>query len=201
MLRGGGANVDPTKAKYLVPMCIFEWQEDHTVWRHMVNSDPPTVHGLVRGTVIVRSITTVGNYDYITDLKFREDGEIEVSTKFAGFLETRYFDEQVNPQERNFSAIMRGDLAGPVHSHLVGFKADIDVAGVLANTLRVTKVKSMVIPKALSQGRLERPIVSKYLEQTDVADEGVGKSTFVANPQHPSNWAIVDRASYKKTGN
>jgi len=159
----------------------------------MVNSDPPKAHGLVRGSLVVRSVTTVGNYDYITDMKFREDGEIEVNTKFAGFLETRYFNKNTDEFERNFSTIMRGNLAGPVHSHMVGFKADIDIAGVQANTLSVTKVKAMQVPN--------EKLVSKYLEKTDIAHEGIGSSTFVANPHVPGVWSIVDRASSEKTGN
>lgn len=201
MTKGGGAVADATQARELTTVCIFEWQEDHTVWRHMVNSDPPKVHGLVRGTIVVRSITTVGNYDYITDLKFREDGEIEVSTKFAGFLETRYFDKNSNAYEKNFSTIFRGDVAGPVHSHLVCFKADIDVAGVRANTLSLTKVKTQLVPFTAGAEGVEKPLVSKYVEKTDVAHEGVGTSTFVANPHAPAVWSIVDRASAEKTGN
>lgn len=166
----------------------------------MVNSAPPKVHGLVRGTVMVRTITTVGNYDYITDIKFREDGEIEVSTKFAGYLETRYFDTQSNPEEANYSTIFRnGKLAGPVHSHMVGMKADIDVAGVLANALIVTKVRTHHVPDGSSQ--LPFQIVSKYVEKHEVPEEGVNKSTFVANPRVPGVWAIVDRATEAKTGN
>ena len=89
-------------------------------------------HGLLRRTVVVRSIATVGNYDYITDFKLREDGEIEVSTRFAGYIESRHFDAAAGAGELERSTRLRADLAGPVHSHIVCFKADLDVGGARA---------------------------------------------------------------------
>jgi len=60
--RGGTAVADATKAFSFYPTCVFEWTEDHTIWRHMENSEKPTVRGLARKTLVVRSIATVGNY-------------------------------------------------------------------------------------------------------------------------------------------
>lgn len=196
-MTGGGAETDPTKAFDFIPICVFEWDEDHTIWRHMQNTEPQEVHGLVRKTVVVRTITTVANYDYITDVKFREDGEIEVHTRFAGYIETRYYNANVNAFEANFSSIVAPGVAGPVHSHLVGWKADLDVAGVESNALRVTKVGTMPIDYPDPSVHL----VSKYLNRQYIEQEGVGKSTFVAHPQHPGNWAIVDRSANSPAGN
>uniref|UniRef100_A0A7S2JQ83 Amine oxidase n=1 Tax=Zooxanthella nutricula TaxID=1333877 RepID=A0A7S2JQ83_9DINO len=200
LVKGGTADSDPTRARDFWPICVFEFTEDHSIWRHMGNDIPTDVRGLVRRTVVVRSIATVGNYDYLTDVKLREDGEIEVKTQFAGYIESRYFGPHVNPQERNFSTIVRPDLAGPVHSHLVNWKADIDVAGARANALRLTKVKAGPVPGSTLRGT-NAPLVSKYLEYSLVDREGVGTSTFVAHPEHPTNWAVVDRAATSASGN
>merc|ERR1712151_1000131 len=75
----------------------------------------------------------------------------------------------------------------------VCYKCDIDVAGVVNNTMRVTKVKTMKVPN--------EELVSKYLERTDIAQEGINKSTFVADPHVPGVWSVIDRASANKTGN
>lgn len=188
----------PKEASTFWPICIFEWDEDHTVWRHMQNSAPPDVRGLVRRTVVVRSIATVGNYDYLMDVKLREDGEIEVQTRFAGFIESRYFDPEFTPAERQFSTIVRPDLAGPVHSHLISWKADIDVAGVRRNSLQVTRVRTKPVGEL---GAAPEPLVSKYLEHSIVEREGVGVSTFVADPRQPGVWALVDRGARSAAGN
>ncbi|KAH8065133.1 amine oxidase [Aureococcus anophagefferens] len=138
--RGGTAVADATKAFSFYPTCVFEWTEDHTIWRHMENSEKPTVRGLARKTLVVRSIATVGNYDYITDVKLREDGEIEVGVRFAGYLETRHLGANNRDAEAAYSTALHGDLGGPVHSHVACFKVDVDVGGATANALRVTTV-------------------------------------------------------------
>lgn len=197
---GGNAEADPTTAAPFWPVCVFEWTEDHTIWRHMQNSDPPDVRGLLRRTVVVRSIATVGNYDYITDIKFREDGEIEVKTRFAGFIEARHFDPIANPQEANFSTLVRSDLAGPVHSHIVNWKADFDVAGERANAFQVTRVKAGSVPGSSLMGT-HAELVSKYLEHEHIDREGEGVSTFVAHPEHPCAWVVQDRRAVSDAGN
>lgn len=200
ILPGGTAVADPTNPREFYPVCVFEWTEDHTIWRHMQNSNPPDVRGLVRKTVVVRSIATVGNYDYITDIKLREDGEIELKTRFAGFIEARHFDPKGNPEEMNFSTIIRPDLAGPVHSHLVNWKADFDIAGVRSNAFQTIKVKAGPLKNSNFAGTQE-PMISKYLEREYVEREGIGKSTFVAAPQHPTVWSVVDRHATSAAGN
>lgn len=140
---------------------------------------------------------TVANYDYIVDIKLREDGEIDVHTKFAGYIESRYYDPNFNPEEANFSTILRPNLAGPVHSHMVGWKADFDIAGVRENIFKVTSVKAGVV----GLGSTSQPLVSKYLEQRSVDLEGFGSSTFIADTQHPAAWIIADRSATSPAGN
>eukprot|EP00437_Effrenium_voratum_P006675 CAMPEP_0181435656 /NCGR_PEP_ID=MMETSP1110-20121109/20446_1 /TAXON_ID=174948 /ORGANISM="Symbiodinium sp., Strain CCMP421" /LENGTH=784 /DNA_ID=CAMNT_0023559199 /DNA_START=43 /DNA_END=2397 /DNA_ORIENTATION=+ len=181
-------NPDPSKADTFWPICVFHWDEDHEIWRHM---DGGMTRGYVRKTVLVRSIATVGNYDYILDVKFREDGEINVETRFAGYPETRY----TGIGERRFSTIVRPDVAGIVHTHSVAWKVDLEIAG-SKNALHVTEVREhesdglgvnwMADPK-------EKVFPTKILEQRFVEKEGAGLSTFVADPRVPKAWAIVNR--------
>jgi len=84
-------------------------------------------------------------------------------------------------------------LAGPVHSHLIGWKADFDIAGVRANAFRKASVGIM----SLNDGKL----VTKYIQKDYIPNEGIGKSTFVANPREPGHWAIVDRNAVSPAGN
>lgn len=181
-------NPDPSKADTFWPICVFHWDEDHEIWRHM---DGEKTRGYIRKTVLVRSIATVGNYDYILDVKFREDGEINVETRFAGYPETRY----TGIGERRFSTIVRPDVAGIVHTHSVAWKVDLEIAG-SKNALHVTEVREhesdglgvnwMADPK-------EKVFPTKILEQRFVEKEGAGLSTFVADPRVPKAWAIVNR--------
>jgi len=179
---------DVLKAVDFWPICIFEWTEDHTVWRHMDNAE---IRGLLRRTVLVRSIVTVDNYDYIVDVKFREDGEIACSSVFAGYPETRW----AGPGEDRFSTFVRPGVGGIVHSHSVAFKADFDIAGSL-NALQVTEVKEhesygLGLHWKAAPGEVRYP--TKVLEQHYVEHEGPGNSTFTADPRVPKAWVIVNR--------
>jgi len=199
MRPGGDAESDPTNpVEEFYPICVFEWEEDHTIWRHMQNSDPPEVRGLTRKTLIVRSMCTVANYDYIVDVKLREDGEIDVHTLFAGYIESRYYDPNFNPEEANFSTPLRPGLAGPVHSHGVAWKADFDIWGVRENIFKVTSVKSGAIGLTAGNGQ---PLVSKYLEHRYVEQEGIGVSTFISDPTRPATWIVADRTATSEAGN
>jgi len=187
--------LDPSKAFEFWPICVFEWTEDHTVWRHM---DMGQVRGLLRRTVLVRSIATVGNYDYIMDVKFREDGEINVETRFAGYPETRY----PGRGEEWFSTIVRPDLAGMVHTHSISWKADIDISGG-KNALKVSEVKEhpsfgLGVDWRADTDEVRYP--SKIVEHKYVTHEGRGVSTFVADPRVPKVWAVVDRNSSATAG-
>jgi len=202
ILPEGVAESDALNPYEFFPTCIFEFTEDHTIWRHMQNDAPPDVQGLLRKTVVVRSIATVSNYDYITDVKLREDGEIEVFTRFCGYIESRWFDPTLNPEEANFSTILRPGLAGPVHSHLISFKVDIDVAGVRENAFKLTRVKVGQVPGGRTQfGGERKAMLSKYLEHEIVSHEGPGVSAMFGNPLHPTAWTIIDRHSTSRAGN
>eukprot|EP00929_Paragymnodinium_shiwhaense_P031540 TRINITY_DN17638_c0_g1_i3.p1 TRINITY_DN17638_c0_g1~~TRINITY_DN17638_c0_g1_i3.p1 ORF type:complete len:765 (+),score=118.50 TRINITY_DN17638_c0_g1_i3:88-2382(+) len=181
---GGDSVADETQAYDFWPVCVFEWKEDHTLWRHMQNADGD-VRGLARRTVVVRSVCTIGNYDYIMDVKFREDGEINVYTRFAGYIESRYFDEAFNPHERAFSTILAPHLAGPVHSHIVCWKADFDNAGQVSNTMRVTSVKAKEFPVTSYQGHEVSKLMSKYIETRVIEKEGI------KGPPNPRGYAVT----------
>jgi len=182
---------DPRKAQEFWPICVFDWVEDHEIWRHM---DGGHTRGYVRKTVVVRSIATVGNYDYIMDVKFREDGEINVETRFAGYPETRY----PGKGEEVFSTIVRDGVAGIVHTHSVSWKADIEIAGGAKNALHVTEVReheSSGLGVNWKADENEQRFPTKILQQRYVEREGAQASTFVADAHVPKAWAIVNRNS------
>ncbi|CAJ1379659.1 unnamed protein product, partial [Effrenium voratum] len=179
-------NVSDVREFY--PICVFDWAEDHEIWRHM---DGNYTRGYIRKTVVVRSIATVGNYDYIMDVKFREDGEINVETRFAGYPETRYPSQG----EERFSSLVREGVAGIVHTHSVAWKADIEVSG-SKNALHVTEVReheSSGLGVNWRADPQEQTFPTKILQQRFVEHEGLQSSTFVADTKVPKAWAIVNR--------
>ena len=68
------------------------------MWRHKQNCVPSDVRGLTRRTMVLWAAASTGNRGYVTDIKFREDGEIKVKT-------ARPFDPRRTPRSASSRAV------------------------------------------------------------------------------------------------
>ncbi|KAF3570052.1 hypothetical protein F2Q69_00059348 [Brassica cretica] len=68
----------PTKISYV--MCIFEKYAGNIMWRHTETEIPGLNITEARPDVslVVRMVTTLGNYDHIVDYEFKPSGSIKV---------------------------------------------------------------------------------------------------------------------------
>jgi Cu2+-containing amine oxidase len=129
-------------------------------------------------------VSTVANYDYLTELEFQADGSIKVSLIFAGYCEIRWYGKDANAYEKSLSEIAHANVAAALHSHFGCFKVDLDVLGD-ANSFEMTHFK-VGRPKGVP-GLEKYP--TKYVERQIVAKEGVGVST--ARP-NATMWRIIN---------
>jgi primary-amine oxidase len=92
---------------------------------------------------VVRSVATVGNYDYTIDYTFYLDGTIEVKVRASGYIFGAYHQLEAMRKDlhrkRDFPSYDYGYqvhdvVATSMHDHGLNFKADLDIAGT-ANTL------------------------------------------------------------------
>ena len=90
--------------------------------------------------LIVRAVTAVGNYDYITELGFHLDGSVRVKFDFAGYMETRWFSQEQTPWERSLGEVVRRNLVAPLHSHFGCFKVDLDGLGGSGESLETVRI-------------------------------------------------------------
>lgn len=122
-------------------ICIFEMDTGRPLTRHY--GDFPGESGAVKGYVLtVRSIATLGNYDYLFDYIFHLDGTIEVKVSASGYLQGGYW----TPDQAEYGSRINRNNMGNVHDHVINFKVDLDIAGV-NNTFR--KTTSVVEPVSL----------------------------------------------------
>ncbi|EMD39459.1 hypothetical protein CERSUDRAFT_91968 [Gelatoporia subvermispora B] len=119
-------------------ICVFEHDTARPISRH--TGYAPGEFGAVKGYVlIVRSISTVGNYDYLQrtvvfDYIFHLDGTIEVRLSASGYLQAGYWE----PAQEGYGAAIRETTMGSLHDHVINYKVDLDVVG-LRNTLLATR--------------------------------------------------------------
>merc|ERR1719221_695960 len=117
-----------SKARAYKAICVFEdTAGSGSHWRHLQMTSKK-VDGLRSAALVVRAVTAVGNYDYITEFRFGLEGGVRVALDFAGYMETRWFAQGVNTFERSLSEIVRDHLAAPLHSHFGCFKVDLDMS-------------------------------------------------------------------------
>ncbi|KDQ64574.1 hypothetical protein JAAARDRAFT_28216 [Jaapia argillacea MUCL 33604] len=113
-------------------ICIFEQDSGRPISRHTGYMDGE--FGSIRGYVLtIRSISTVGNYDYLFDYMFHFDGTIEVRLSASGYLQGGYWE----PLQAGYGSQIRDTSMGSLHDHVINYKVDLDVAG-LSNSLLST---------------------------------------------------------------
>ena len=174
---------DLSEARHYDAFCVFEEYGSTSHWRHYDVLSSRT-GGIPSSSLVVRAVTAVGNYDYITEFRFSLDGSIRVAFQFAGYMETRWFAEGVNSWERDLGEVVHQNVAAPLHSHFGCFKVDLDGKRGLGESLEQTTVGA-----AIRTNLPEHVYATKYLERAYPATETTYKpGAETANRQ----FAIVD---------
>ncbi len=88
--------------------CIYERETGDPSWRHYEDEQPDS---RASRDLVVRTAAVVGNYDYLLDWIFRQDGSIEARVGATGLLEVKATSA--------VSAIQPAPAAGPVNAAAV----------------------------------------------------------------------------------
>ncbi|KAL2800214.1 copper amine oxidase [Aspergillus keveii] len=112
-------------------LCLFEFDADYPAARHST-SDFVTVTKNVYFTL--RTVSTIGNYDYMFSYNFHMDGTIGVEVRASGYIQSAYY-----ANNQDFGYQIHDSLSGSMHDHVLNFKADFDILGT-DNTVELTSV-------------------------------------------------------------
>jgi len=196
--KGSGISGDPSHAKAVKLACVFETSGfQGSLWRH-AQLLSRKVAGRPLRQLVVRSVSTVGNYDYITEVHFGEDGSVRVRNDFAGYPETDHAAPFRDPpaagrrivdatsteshQGLDWGNRVRGDLVAMLHSHFAVWKVDLDILGT-KNDFHVLKTE---VAEGLSDGFAKKV-------QRDVQVEREDPDTpLVARATSPGLWRVVN---------
>jgi len=167
-------------------VCIFEKDAGYPLVRHR---GPDYVSVIKNNVLTVRFISTLGNYDYLFDYSFYNDGSIEVTARASGYIEGAYY-AQNEEYGYKIQDAMSGSMVSPSrslrerrrlgllgvtdgtrqHDHVINFKLDIDVNGT-ANTLQRVDIK----PATAKYSWTTEPMNTMKLERTFIENEDQGK--------------------------
>ncbi|KAK4049982.1 hypothetical protein OIV83_003806 [Microbotryomycetes sp. JL201] len=149
-------------------ICIFETDADHLLQRHTSDFDLSVTKNVV---LVVRSVSTIGNYDYTFDYRFYLDGSLEVQVRASGYIQAAFWAKNGD------HGYKIGDgLSGSQHEHVLTWKADFDIKG-KSNTFYRHSVVSDTIKYSWSKASLN----TMRLQKDKVTTEDEGRQTYGAN--------------------
>jgi primary-amine oxidase len=129
----GGPQLGPRAA------CLFERYSGDMAWRHTGHSDP--VESRKRRDLVLRTISTFGNYDYVFDWVFRQDGTIQIAVGATGIDELkgaipRTAAEDHDGRAEAYGRFVAENTVAPDHDHYFSFRLDFDLDGTTNSFVR-----------------------------------------------------------------
>lgn len=112
--------------------CLFEHATDGPAWRHMENG---LVSGRPARELVLRTAAVAGNYDYLLDWIFQQDGTIRVAVGATGIVETKAVNETVvahmggGTSKLEHGTLVAPNLLAVNHDHYFSYRVDLDVDG------------------------------------------------------------------------
>ncbi|XP_045168957.2 putative amine oxidase [copper-containing] [Mercenaria mercenaria] len=128
--------------------CLFELNTGEPLRRHhsYYESEGKFYEGMENVILVLRTIVTVVNYDYVLDFRFYQNGVIEVKSMSTGYILANAFSEM----ERKYGFQLHDSIVANFHTHLFHFKADLDVNG-QSNRYEFIDIKSETAPNEFSK--------------------------------------------------
>ncbi len=172
----------PSYATYAEAFCLFEFPKDFPINRHQ---DASYYHATKNIAFIVRSVSTVGNYDYMTTYEFYYDGSIKVIARASGYIQGSDLVNDTASPEYGFR--IRDDLMGSMHDHVLNFKIDMDIHGTNNSLFKTEFVPHSQIYD-WSNGQT---INSMKINRSFVESEDDGKINWA--PNAAAGYAVVNK--------
>jgi primary-amine oxidase len=124
--------------------CLFERSAGDVAWRHGRDGGA-VIEARARRDLVLRMFMTAGNYDYLFDWVFQQDGTLKVNVGATGMDQTKSITGKGNDEA--YGRLIAPNLVGINHSHFFSFRLDLDVDGT-ANSLLVDQLKTERLPAA-----------------------------------------------------
>ncbi|GAA5905162.1 hypothetical protein JCM6882_000397 [Rhodosporidiobolus microsporus] len=107
-------------------LCFFETDTGKPISRH-TNREYAAVTKDIQ--LMMRTVNTIGNYDYTFTYSFALDGSIFVEVAASGYIQSAFY-----AHNGDYGYQIQDGLSGSLHTHVLSFSADMDILGT-ANTV------------------------------------------------------------------
>ncbi|XP_075436596.1 diamine oxidase [copper-containing] [Ascaphus truei] len=177
---------------YKNALCIFELPTGMPLRRHF-NSNYKGGYNFFAGVenhvLVVRTTSTVYNYDYIWDFIFYQNGVVEVKIHATGYIHATFFTQE----GLQYGSKVYSHVLGNLHTHLIHYKVDLDIAGA-ENSFETVNLKFENLTNPWSPGDF---IVQPRIDRTPRVTEKQAAFRFGAplpkylmftNPNKQNQW-------------
>lgn len=101
-----------------------------------------------RRELVIRWISTVGNYDYMFDWVFAENGTIGINAGATGIeavkgVKSATMRDATAAEDTRYGTLIDHNLVGTTHQHIYNFRLDLDVDG---ENNSLTEIDPVVLP-------------------------------------------------------
>jgi primary-amine oxidase len=120
-------------------MCVFERNPAKPAWRHyeiFAQSEKTSVptEGRAQTELVVRSASQVGNYDYLVDYVFHQNGSINIDVIATGIdavkgVASKHMKDATAAKDTRYGSLIAPNLVAPNHDHYFNFRMDFDIDG------------------------------------------------------------------------
>ncbi len=142
------AFVDDFGKPYTLAKAIGIYERDGGIlWKHF-DTDLGKNETRRARELVVLSVATIGNYDYVVSYIFKQDGSLEVELALTGIMlakgtkDTRA-DENHAMMSETTGHLVAKNIIAPHHQHFFNFRLDFDVDG---QQNSVTEMNSSALP-------------------------------------------------------
>lgn len=115
----------PLPVRFRNSICIFEHNMGQPLRRHFADFFHNNFGGMANSALVFRTITAIGNYDYMWDFIFYQSGSVEVKVHATGYISSSY----LLPGSKTHGHQVAENVLGNIHTHFINFKVDLDVLG------------------------------------------------------------------------
>ncbi|NWX93988.1 AOC3 oxidase, partial [Nothoprocta pentlandii] len=144
-------------------LCIFEHNLGAPLRRHYSDLQSFYYGGLVNSALVVRSITALGNYDYVWDFIFYQNGAIEAKVQATGYMSSSF----LHGDGLRYGNRVGEHTLGTVHTHSINYKVDLDVGGVKNTLVAHDMAFEMARAPWSPEQQVERPRLTKQVLDTE----------------------------------
>lgn len=182
-------------------VCIFERSIGDPVWRHyeifaQTPETPVPAEGRPATELVVRSASEVGNYDYLIDYVFQENGAIHIRLGATGLdavkgVASTSMKDATAAADTAYGTLIAPNLVAPNHDHFFNFRLDFDVDGTANSFMRTA-----LAPATAPEGTPRRTFWVTKSEMPKSELEG----RFRVDPMRPAMYHVVNEGKESALG-